>query len=88
MTIESIMRARAAARAAAAVVDFEDTAAPIATHAHAGQGPQDDDAAGLDIGHDTAARPVAVSAQDDVVLPVDWEIPPKATKRRKGKGAK
>lgn len=88
MTIESMMRARLAARSSAVVVDYEDAAGPIVARAETGQEPQAEDAAGLDIGPDLAARPMAVSAQDDVVIPADWEIPAKSVKRRKGKGAK
>jgi hypothetical protein len=75
MTIESIIRARLAAKAApaVAVVDFEDAASPIVTAAHEMQ-------------FDDASLPASVSAADDVSLPDDVSQIAKAVKRRKGKG--
>lgn len=88
MTIESIMRARLAAKQAQAVVDFEDAAAPVVADAQDAQQGQGGDLAAHEMHLDAAAIPAAVSAQDDDILPADWQLPPKAVKRRKGKGSK
>lgn len=88
MTIESLMRSRLAARTTPAVVDFEDAAAPIVESAQNAQQQHGSDLAAHEMQFDAAARPAAVSAQDDVILPADWQLPPKAVKRRKGKGSK
>lgn len=88
MTIESLIRARRAQKVAPAVVDFEDATAPVVVDAQNAQESCSDDVAAHEMQFDAAARPAAVSAQDDVVLPADWQLPPKAVKRRKGKGSK
>jgi hypothetical protein len=89
MTIESMIKARLAAlHAARAAVDFEDVSAPIATAAQDAQQGQGDELAAHEMHLGTASIPTAVSAQDDDILPADWQLPPKAVKRRKGKGSK
>ena len=88
MTIESIIRARLAAKQAPAVVDFEDATAPVVVAAQDAQQGQGSDLAAHEMQFDAAAIPAAVSAQDDDILPADWQLPPKAVKRRKGKGSK
>jgi len=89
MTIESMIKARLAAlHAARAAVDFEDVSAPIATAAQHAQQGQGDDLAAHEMPLVAASIPVAVSAQDDDILPADLQLPPKAVKRRKGRGSK
>ena len=89
MTIESMIKARLAAlHAARAAVDFEDATAPIATAAQQAQQAQGDELAAHEMPLVAASIPAAVSAQDDDILPADWQLPPKAVKRRKGKGSK
>lgn len=87
MTIESMIRARNAAKRAASVVDFEDASLPIAAVAQDAQQGQGDDLAAHEMQFDDAATPAAVSAQDSVTLPEDFKLPV-AVKRRKGKGSK
>lgn len=87
MTIESMIRARNAAKRAASVVDFEDASSPIAAVAQDAQQGQADDVAVHEMQFDDAAIPAAVSAQDSVTLPEDFKLPV-AVKRRKGKGSK
>lgn len=88
MTIESLMRSRLASRTAPAVVDFEDATAPVVECAQDAQQQQGDELAAHEMQFAPASIPAAVSAQDDAVLPSDWQLPPKAVKRRKGKGSK
>lgn len=88
MTIESMILARILARRRQAVVDFEDASAPVAESAQDAQQGQASDLAAHEMQFDAASIPAAVSASDDAILPADWQLPPKAVKRRKGKGSK
>ena len=88
MTIESMILARILARRREAVTDFEDAAAPIADSAQDAQQGHGSDLAAHEMQFAAASIPAAVSAQDDDILPADWQLPPKAVKRRKGKGSK
>jgi hypothetical protein len=89
VTIESMIKARLTAlHAARAAADFADVSAPIATAAQDAQQGQGDELAAHEMPLDAVSIPAAVSAQDDDILPADWQLPPKAVKRRKGKGSK